>query len=109
MAAQADARHELRSGTYVAVSANNASVCPQQIRVIRVDGRLSALEVLYVGDCWRQGPFEYYCQEKEEEDGALLCVSPQQIDFEVLGRDHVLWRNRPYGIWAELRLQDPET
>lgn len=96
--ASSDTRHELRDGFYVPTSSNNASVCPQQLKTVRVDGKLSALRVTYVGDCAEWGPFEYYCLE---ESGELSCESSHQIRFVIRDREHFSWRNEPYEIWAE--------
>jgi hypothetical protein len=101
----ADPRHELRDGFYVPIKSNNKSVCPLELKTYRTDGKLTALAAMYVGDCYRQGPFEYYCQEERELTSrrrpALICWSSFEITFTIRDAEHFFWHNKPYEIWAE--------
>jgi len=95
-----DSRHSLQEGLYRPSASNNPSVCPQQLKAIRVDGRLTALKITYVGDCYFQGPFEYYCLEQA---GDLVCWD-MGLQFVVRDERHYLWLNKSYDIWAEFEL-----
>lgn len=90
----------LHDGLYQPIRSNNDSVCPQLVRAIHQDDELTALEVTYVGDCYEQGPFEYYCHKPE---GKLVCEA-QNERFTILDPKRYLWESPAHSIWAELEL-----
>lgn len=92
----ASAAETLTDGSYQPMHSNNPSVCPQEVKTLKTEGRLTALRVYYVGDCYRQGPFEYYCADVAE---GLVC-SYSDVEFVIQDETHFLWRNNPYGIRA---------
>lgn len=89
----------LASGDYSVVRGNNDSICPQRVRAVIQDvGRgdeLTAIRVVYGGDCFEQGPYEYPCAEG-------VCEGPTER-FEVTGPESYRWVSRGHGIWGEFR------
>ncbi|HAR41388.1 MAG TPA: hypothetical protein DCS07_01955 [Bdellovibrionales bacterium] len=100
-AADLNSPNDLKNGLYVPLTANNSSVCPQEVRTFRQNGRLTAIKVAYVGDCYYSGPFEYYCAETPNE---LRCSSPGML-FVIRDSTHYLWINETYDIFAEFELE----
>ena len=85
---------QLSNGTYHTVESNNDSVCPQKIRIQKED-EIVFLKVVYVGDCYYQGPYTYYCVEDMCTDG--------QIDYQVTSQESFTWVNRNYRIWGKFK------
>jgi hypothetical protein len=84
-------------GYYEPQFASRPDICPQYVR------RASETEisVVYVGDCYWQGPFRYECF------GSRCLSSDGQVSFEWTGettpRASYRWTNRAYsGFEAEM-------
>ena len=73
----------LSSGTYE-MSQGDRDLCPQKLKVQKFD-EATYLKVTYVGDCYRMGPYQYYCQEG-------VCAGGG-IRIEILGEDLYRWEN----------------
>ena len=85
---------ELSSGTYDPIDTNNDSVCPQKVNVINSDD-VTYLKVVYVGDCYYQGPYTYYCFQDVCTDG--------QIDYHLSSASTFTWINKNYRIWGKFK------
>lgn len=83
----------LEPGTYFPHNGNNDSICPQEVRVVKREGRLHALKVVYVGDCYYWGPFEYPCEGDVCGDSTIV--------FELTSERSYHWYNSTYDIGAE--------
>jgi len=99
----------LVGGSFAPISSvHGTELCPHEVRV-RSNDSGEYLSVFYSGDCGDQGPFRYDCFLGGPEGGPLsvTCLDGL-IEFEVLGRDRYVWRNRAYGFEGEfLRVQRP--
>lgn len=88
-----------QEGVYEVESATNPDVCPQKLSVRVSEGRLDAIEVVYVGDCYYWGPFEYGC-----DAGKRVCESDlHRFEFDSERRYH--WIEKRYGVEADLILR----
>lgn len=85
---------DLQSGVYSAIKSNSDSICPQKIKVEKKDGAIF-LRVVYVGDCFYQGPYLYYCKNNICTDGL--------VDYTVADKNHFSWVNKNYDTWAEFK------
>ena len=85
---------DLTSGKYSTIESHNDSVCPQDVKVELVDG-MTLLKVAYIGDCFYQGPYTYYCFQNICTDG--------QIDYQITSPDSFTWVNRNYRIWGKFK------
>lgn len=104
LAGEAECR-ELDDGLYHPSDGNNASICPQQVKTFHSDeGELTAIEVVYVGDCYYQGPYLYYCA-RGDEDVRLSCQWGNEL-FEIRDRQHYLWRNLAHDIWGDFEWKE---
>jgi hypothetical protein len=83
----------LTPGLYHPSNGNNDSICPQEVRTVITDNQLTALKVVYVGDCYYWGPFEYPCQESTCTDGNIF--------FEITSKRSYRWLNTQYDIHAD--------
>lgn len=83
--------YELRQG--------DEAVCPQEL-VVHTDPDWGSvyLEVVYVGDCYYMGPYEYYCQEDTCSNAGIV--------FEVTGKNKYHWKNRNSGHEGDFVLKD---
>lgn len=85
---------ELSSGNYLPYQSNDDSICPQKIRAEKSE-ETTFLKVVYVGDCYYQGPYTYYCVENVCTDG--------HIDYHIEGKDSFYWINKNYRIWGKFK------
>jgi len=85
----------LEAGTYQVVEGNNESICPQLVTPILQEGELVAIKVVYVGDCYYSGPFEYACYDQECKDGDIV--------FQIDGERSYRWLNHSYDIYGRFQ------
>jgi hypothetical protein len=80
----------LIAGNYIVASGNNESICPQKVRPIFQDGQLNTLQIVYVGDCFYWGPFDYSCVGNQCGDSNIM--------FEITSATSYNWHNFNWDI-----------
>lgn len=88
----------LLPGNYIVESGNNESICPQKVRPIHQNGQLNTLRVVYIGDCFYWGPYDYACNGNQCGDG--------NIHFEITSKDSYTWHNLSWDIHATFILSE---
>jgi len=87
------------AGYYIPTQATDSSICPHYVR------RATPLEisVVYVGDCYWQGPYTYSCF-------GSVCLSPDnQVSFTWSSENAYRWENHAYsGYQADFEWKSPK-